>query len=372
MGVQERYETLVGEGFKTVAENTLHLLGSTAAGRQLAEAYAFGMDGRIEDPALSTAVAGIEFENPVLVGAGWDKKGRAIHGLHALGFAGVEIGTVLPFAQKGNPRPRLWTIDTEHSVGLNRLGFNSPGVERVDGYLSAAQPLPCPIGINVGRNKRSPNEHADWAHQNVIGALAGYASYITLGISSPNTPGLRGLQDKGPFRELLQGAQAAIARTGKVLPLFVKIDSERTPAELDDMIEVGLEEGLSGFVATNTYMGSDLKAKYGERWADEAGGLSGADPDYQRRARATVRHIYEQAGDKLGIIGVGGIGSARLALEMIGEGASAVQVVTAIRPSKGKVAANITRGLSDFLDREGVANVRELIGANTQRGQKAA
>ncbi|HVV67393.1 MAG TPA: dihydroorotate dehydrogenase (quinone) [Candidatus Saccharimonadales bacterium] len=359
------YETFKGEQLKAAAELTLHGLGGLAVGREALEAYAFGVEGRPSDARLHTSVAGVAFENPVIVGAGWDKKGRAIHGLYQLGFSGVEIGTVLPFAQTGNPRPRLWTINQDHSVGLNRLGFNSPGMERVGKYLQAAQPLPCPVGLNVGRNKIMPNEMAAWAHNQVIEHLGSCASYIVLGISSPNSPGLRGLQDKGPFRELVQAAREAMPAEQ---PLFIKIDSERTPAELDDMIEVMLEEKGDGFVATNTYMASDLKAKYGRRWANEAGGLSGADPDFRRRATGTVRHIYEAAGDRLAIIGVGAVGDTGAALEKLEAGASAVQVVTAIRPSLGRVAAQINRGLLDRIERDGASSIRDYIGAGTTRG----
>ncbi|MDB5170357.1 MAG: dihydroorotate dehydrogenase [Candidatus Saccharibacteria bacterium] len=367
--LQARYEIMAGEGLKSAAERSLEIAGSSAVGRYLMELYASNGMGRTTDPSLHTEVSGVPLENPVIVGAGWDKKGRAIHGLYALGFAAAEIGTVLPFGQYGNEKPRLWTINQDHSVGLNRLGFNSPGDAVVDTYLQAAQPLPCPIGLNVGRNKTMPNETAAWAHERVIRRLGHYASYIVLGISSPNTVGLRGLQDKGPLRELIQSALAAMT---EAKPLFIKIDSERSKHELNDMIEVGLEEGLSGFVATNTYMGSDLKAKYGIRWAREAGGLSGADPEYRKRATATVRHIHEEAGDKLTIIGVGGVDSAETALEKIKAGASAVQVVTAIRSTKGRVAEQINRELVKQIDADGMRSIRDYIGLDTKRGVKAA
>lgn len=363
---KNRIETFEGEGLKTAAEISLHGLSQTHLGLNALERYAFGSEGRIIDSRLNAEVAGINFDNPVIVGAGWDKKGRAIHGLQALGFGGVEVGTVLPFAQPGNEKPRLWTINADHSVGLNRLGYNSPGMDKVEKYLKAGQPLPCNIGLNVGRNKIMPNEMASWAHEQVIKKLGSYASYIVLGISSPNTPDLRGLQDKAPFRELIQGAHSAMTEPK---PLFVKIDSERSKDELDDMIEVALEEGVAGFVATNTYTGEDLKAKYGARWALEAGGLSGADPDYRHKATATVRHIYEAAGDKLTIIGVGGVDSAETTLEKIRAGASAVQVVTAIRPSRGKVAANINIGLVNKIEIDGAKSIQDYVGFDTSRGE---
>lgn len=368
MNLQSHIEIIKGEGIKTAAEVTLHTLGDSRLGAKVIEAYAFEAKGRIDDERLHTTVAGIEFENPVQFGAGWDKKGRAVRGLYHLGFSGGDVGTVLPFRQYGNDQPRLWTINDNHSVGLNRLGFNSLGMDSVGEYLEAAQPLPCPVGINVGRNKIMPNEMACWAHAQVIKRLGKYASYIVLGISSPNTKDLRGLQSREPFRELIQTALAAMDETGRRVPLWAKIDAERSPAELDDMIEVMIEEGGAGFIAANTYMGSDLKAKYGSRWAQEAGGLSGADPEYRRLATKTVKYIYEQAGDRLGIIGAGGVDTASAALDKIKAGASAVQIVTAIRPSRGRVAARINRGLLEVINKENIGSIGELIGTETKRG----
>ncbi len=337
--IKARYETLIGEDLKCAAERALEIAGSNFFGRKALELYASNGMGRIHDPALYSEVCGIGFENPVIVGAGWDKKGRAIHGLYALGFGGVEVGTVTPVEQYGNEKPRLWTIDKKHRVGLNRLGFNSPGDAVVGDYLLAAQPLPCPIGLNVGRNKTTSNEMAAQAHARVISGLSKYASYIVLGISSPNTPDLRGLQDKGPLRELIQSAQEAMTVPK---PLFVKIDSERSPQELSDMIEVGLEEGLSG-----------------------------ADPNYRALSTATVRHIYQEAGDKLVIMGVGGVDSPAAALDKMRAGASLLQVVTAMRASRGKVASKINKGLLRQMERDGVTSITDYIGEDTRRGTKA-
>ena len=370
-GINARVEIITGESLKSTAETALSGLSKYAAGRRLIETYAFGLEGRIDDKSLRTMVAGIEFDNPVLFGAGWDKLGRAVRGLYHLGFAGGDVGTVLPFAQYGNEKPRLWTINEEHSVGLNRLGFNSPGQEVVEANLEELGELPFPIGINVGRNKISPNEHAPWAHATVIKRLYRFGSYFVLGVSSPNTPDLRGLQDKGPLRDNIQASHVAMEEMGGRKPLFIKIDAERSEAELDDMIEVVVEEGATGFIATNTYMGSDLKAKYGKRWAEEAGGLSGDDPDFRRLSTGVVRYLFEKAGDKVEILAAGAIKDADTALDKIKNGASGVQVVTAIRPSWGKVAAETNKGLVEYMDREGVVSIQDLIGAGTDRGPKA-
>lgn len=204
MTIRGHIETLKGERLKTLAENGLHVMGESRLGQKALEAYAFDLEGRIEDSRLATSFAGVEVENPVMVGAGWDKKGRAIHGLYRLGFAGVEVGTVTPEAQPGNPRPRLWMIDPEHRVGLNHMGFNSPGMEAIAGHLELAKPLPLPVGISIGRNKTTPNEAAAEAHQKVIKRLGAHASYIVLAISTPGSPGVRELQNKELFREQLQ------------------------------------------------------------------------------------------------------------------------------------------------------------------------
>lgn len=224
----------------------------------------------------------------------------------------------------------------------------------------------------MGKNKDLPNSYAPWAHANVIEYLYPYASYFVLGISSPNTANLRDLQGKEALRENTQASFEAMERVGTRKPLWYKIDSERTPDQLEDMIEVAIEESAAGFIACNTYMGSDLKAKYGARWAEEAGGLSGADPDYQERTTKVVRFIYEAAGNKLDVMGVGGVNSAEQALDKIMAGASAVQVVTAIREQRGRTAAIVNKGLQGYMRREGVNNIQELIGADTQRGVRKA
>lgn len=370
--LQASYETLVGEGLKTTAETALHHLGATALGREALSHYAGGLGGRVQDSRLITNVAGIYFENPVIVGPGWDKKGRAILGLHALGFAGIEGGTVPLFGQYGNDKPRLWTLTKEHDVGFNRLGFNSEGAEAFAANLAHLGPLPCPIGVNIGLNKLMPAEHAAWAHAAVIPHVFRYASYIALGVSSPNTEQVRGLQRREPLSEITQSVQHAMDEHGLRKPLFYKIDGDQTQRQIYDIVEVAIDHGVDGIIAINTTTNAAIKRKYGTRWAGEAGGLSGADPDFRRLATQTVKFIYEEAGNLLVIMGAGGVDSAEAALEKIGAGASAVQVVTAIRPTWGRVAANINRGLIERLDKDGAASIRDYIGSDTDRGPLTA
>jgi dihydroorotate dehydrogenase len=367
MSLQARYETFAGEGLKSVAEASLHSLGELAIGRKLLETYAAGPRGRIEDERLGTEVAGIAFENPLIVGAGWDKKGRALAGLYQLGFAGAEVGTVLPFAQPGNPKPRLWTIDADHGVGLNRLGFNSPGMAVVKANLEAAGPLAFPIGLNVGRNKDTPNEQAAEAHAAVIAELGHFASYVTLGLSSPNSPGLRELQEPKYLEHLIVTAREAMSAPK---PLFIKIDGDRADKEILNGVSLLAEMGVDGIVAINTSTNAAWKGRYGRRWEQESGGLSGNDSAYRSRANQVIRLIYEEYGNDLEIIGVGGVGNTSHLMDKMCAGASAIQIVTAIRPSWGRVAARINRELLATLEKYQMTSVKELIGVQTKRGLK--
>lgn len=363
----ERYETLVGESLKTGAERTLHTLGSFEAGRWLLERYAFGQEGRIVDPRLQTTLAGIVLEHPTTVGAGWDKKGTAIVGLHSIGAAGTEVGTVLSFGQPGSDRPRLWTIDSSHEVGLNRMGFNSPGKQAVRKNLDAHATIPGVLGINVGKNKDLNDIHSPYYHASVVEAFNDIADYFVFNPSSPNTEGLRALQQSEPMRDHMQAILEAAQK-----PVFVKFAPDLPYADLDRSLEVVIEEGGVGAIFTNTSNNEDLKQQYGERWGREMGGISGNDARYRAMATSMLRHAYEEYGDRLELVGVGGVHDAATALEKIEAGATAIQVVTAVRPSYGKVFAQITRGLVEFMDREGVGNVQQLVGIDTKRGVKAA
>jgi dihydroorotate dehydrogenase len=361
----EMHEILTGETMKNGAESVVERLGKTATGRQVLELYAFGKKGNIDDARLNTLVAGVHFDNPVILGAGWDKRGRLMHGLHTLGFGGVEVGTVVPEEQVGNKKPRLTTIDKDHRVGLNSLGFNSPGVKVVKSNLISAYPYPFPIGINAGRNKTTPNHKAIEDHTKVIRELGYFASYIVLGISSPNTSDLRLLQTKEFIRELIIAAKEAMPIP---VPIFIKLDAERTDKEKYDIAQSANEASADGLIVANTYSGSDLKAAYGPRWANRPGGLSGADSRYRKKTTNTVKFFYEESGDTLAIIGVGAVDSADTALEKIEAGASAVQVVTAMRPSWGRVAARINTDLLARIEKDGAGSIRDYIGVATERG----
>lgn len=350
-------DIIQGEYLKTGAELGLQFLGriaNTATGLHLANLVRGGEYP--EDERLSVEVAGLQFDNPVMVGAGWDKKGRAVDGLLALGFSGVEVGSVLVHPQKGNPRPRLWTDSPTHSVGLNRLGFNSSGMEAVGNYLET-QLCNGVIGISLGKNKLTPDAQAPWAHAAVAEYLKNYADYFVINVASPNTPGLRNLLNPRPLTDIIRAVQDVAGDT----PLFVKTTIDLAKQDLDAVLQVCLDEHVAGIVDTNTTIDNELKVPYG--WNGEAGGLSGNDATYRQRATEQMRYITcATRGSGLARIGVGGIHDATTAIERLEAGAQVVQIVTGIREKKGKIARDINNGIIAELDARKLSFVQELTG----------
>jgi dihydroorotate dehydrogenase len=259
--LQKKWETLEGEGLKTAAEISLHGLAAHRFGNHVLDFVRGGE--RIEDPRLNVEVAGIAFENPVGVGAGWDKQGRCVDGLYQLNFAFTEVGTVLYFAQDGNPKPRLFT-DSSHSRGLNRLGFNSPGVELVQRNMDSQQ-RPGKIGINVGVNKRMLERFADQvpkAHAEVVNTLFNYGDYFVINVSSPNTPGLRDQLNPEFLRPIILAVKDVLRHRGDK-PLFVKTTVDLAIEDLSVLLQVLVDEGVDGIIDTNTTIDDALKFKYG-------------------------------------------------------------------------------------------------------------
>jgi dihydroorotate dehydrogenase len=312
---------------------------------------------RFYDERLNVVVGGVEFDNPLLVGAGWDKQGRAVKALHTLGFGGVEVGSVLAYPQEGNPKPRQWMLTP--GVAMNRLGFNSPGAAIVARNLIKYRESGVPIGVSVGKNKDVSN--AAFAHAVVVEELYDLASYFAINVSSPNTPGLRQLQDKEPLIDIVQAVNGIMDLRGRRKPLFVKIAPDLSDEAVDVVIQVVLDNGLTGIIATNTTNRGDLKEKYG-RSADEMGGISGDDEEFRRMATQKVAHIRKVAGDSLEIIGVGGIKDTETAVEKIRAGARLIQVVTAIRGVGTSLPGRINRGLVEYMERKGIKNINELVG----------
>lgn len=355
---------LDSETWHTRAGEALHLAEATPFMLKLVEQFA-DRHRRFADERLNVVLGGIALENPVMVGAGWDKAGRAIKALYTLGFSGVEVGTVVAYPQEGNPRPRQFMLAP--GVTLNRLGFNSPGMEAVAHNLERYNGSGIPIGISLGKNKDVAAEDAAQAHATVAKSMYDYAAYFALNVSSPNTPGLRALQDKKPLTDIVQAINETMDESGGRKPLFVKIAPELSPGAIDDVIEVVLDNSLTGIIATNTTINPSIKAKYGEHWRNEAGGLSGDDPDYRRMATETVAHIYRQTQGKIDIIGVGGVKDKETALEKMMAGAKVVQVVTGIRGEGTALPGRINRAIVDFMEKEGVSSIQEFVGISVKK-----
>ena len=349
------------EVWHTRARDGLHFAEATPATLKLLEKFAY-KGRRFTDDRLRITLGGIEFDNPLLVGAGWDKSGKAVKGLYTLGFAGIEVGSVTVHPQPGNPKPRQFMLAP--GVALNRLGFNSPGMEAVALNLERYKGSAIPLGISLGKNKDVPASKAPEAHAAVARRLYHHAAYFAVNVSSPNTPGLRSLQDKAPLTDIVQAVNAEMDALGGRKPLFVKIAPELTDHAIDDVIAVVVENGLTGIIATNTTTDPDLKAMYGERWRNEEGGLSGDNAVYRRTATQKIAHIYRETAGRVEIIGVGGVKDAATALEKIKAGARVVQVVTAIRGEGTTLPGRITRGIAAYMEKNGVKSIDELIGVD--------
>ena len=287
-----------------------------------------GLSGLLTRPIISKprVVMGIEFPNPVGLAAGLDKDGKHINGLAALGFGFIEVGTVTPVAQPGNPQPRLFRLPEAQAI-INRMGFNNLGLEHLLAQVKASG-FNGVLGINIGKNKDTPAERAVDDYLLGLRGVYPFASYITVNLSSPNTPGLRALQFGQPLVDLLAALkqeQLALAeRHGKYVPMAVKIAPDMAEDDIRNVAEVFVEQGIDGVIATNTTIARDAVA--GLPFGDEAGGLSGG-PVRDSSSRV-IRILSDALQGRLPIIGVGGINDGTSAAEKIAAGASLVQVYT--------------------------------------------
>lgn len=352
--LQATWETLEGEQLKIATEFALHSFSRYQFGNRLFELAQGGE--RVEDPRLHTHVSGLELENPLIVGAGWDKKGWAVDGLYALGFAGTEVGSVLVHPQSGNPRPRLWY---SNGAGLNRLGFNSTGMEAVAGHLDT-QERPGIVGISIGKNKLTPDSQAPWAHAAVAERLYDYADYFVINVASPNTPGLRNLLNPKPLTDIVLAVNEVLDTKG-AKPLFIKTTVDLALEDLDSVISVCLDNNVTGIIDSNTTIDEELKKLYG--WQGQAGGISGDVVEFRRHANERMKHITRTTrGTSLQRIGVGAINDTESAIERLQSGAQALQVVTGIRQRKGRIAHDINIGLVSYMDSNNLSSVEDLVG----------
>ena len=278
-------------------------------------------------PSLEREVFGLKFPNPVGLAAGLDKNALLTDELATMGFGFVEIGTVTPRPQPGNPAPRLFRLPQDEAL-LNRMGFNNDGATTVAERLGRRRNRQLIIGGNIGKNKDTPNEQAGADYVAAFDALVEEVDYFVVNVSSPNTPGLRELQDKEPLIRLLQQVQARNLARATPRPLLLKIAPDLTDAQLDDILDIARETQLSGLVATNTTIArpDTLRTAAATVASYGAGGLSGR--PLRERATEVIRYLHRRSQGKMPIIGAGGIHSAQDALEKLAAGATLVQLYT--------------------------------------------
>ncbi|MCW5700131.1 MAG: quinone-dependent dihydroorotate dehydrogenase [Rhodospirillales bacterium] len=312
-----------------------------------------------DDPALRMDLWGLAFPNPIGLAAGFDKNAEVADAMLALGFGFAETGTVTLRAQPGNPRPRIFRFPQAGAM-INRLGFNNDGLEVFTQRLENRRTLGKHgiVGANIGPNRDSADPVADCAA--MAGRVAALADYIVVNVSSPNTPGLRALQDKAPLRTLLNAVLGARKAAGAQTPLLLKIAPDLTPGDRQDIAEIALETGIDGLIATNTTI-TRPPAVEGSK-ANETGGLSGR-PLFPLSTEV-LADMYRLTQGRLPIIGVGGIAGGADAYAKIRAGASLLQLYTALIYKGPGLIARITRELSQRLHADGFSHLSEAVGAD--------
>ncbi len=319
-----------------------------------------------DDPILATTVWGRAFGNPLGLAAGFDKNAEVPDAALALGFGFVEVGGVTPRPQSGNPAPRLFRLDGDRAV-INRMGFNNDGLGVVLDRLARRARNTGPVGVNLGKNKGSTDAVADYAA--LAGRLALHADFLVINVSSPNTPGLRALQQTESLVAIVRAARAARdgATIGVKPPLLIKIAPDLDSGEIADVARVALDEKLEGIVVSNTTVGRPVSLSSPLR--TESGGLSGA-PLFEASTRL-LRRVYELTGGAIPLIGVGGIGGGADAYAKIRAGASLVQLYTAMVFEGPALIGRTKHELAVLLKRDGFASVSAAVGADHRAGAKA-
>lgn len=318
-----------------------------------------GRDEREDPPELATRVFGLAFRNPVGLAAGFDKDAAAVLPLMRLGFGFVEAGTVTPRPQAGNPRPRLFRLEEDRAV-INRMGFNNAGIDAFRAALGALpRPLPAVLGANIGVNKEGAVPEADYPA--LYAAVAPLADYVTVNVSSPNTPGLRDLQGEARLAGILDAVAAARAGLPRSPPLLVKIAPDLAEEALGPLVEVCAARGVAGLIVSNTTIARPDTLRSAHR--GEAGGLSGA--PLLERSTAVLRACHRLAcGRGLALVGVGGIASGAEAYAKIRAGASLVQIYTGFAYAGPALVGRVKRELAALLRRDGFAHVADAVGAD--------
>lgn len=282
---------------------------------------------KLEHEDLQCSAMGLSFTNPIGLAAGFDKNGQYLQGMAAMGFGFVEVGTVTPVPQVGNEKPRLFRLPQDEAL-LNRMGFNNGGLDALIEKLKD-RPKGLIVGGNIGKNKSTPNEKAVDDYTKCFDGLHPYVDYFVVNVSSPNTPGLRSLQDRKPLTKILEALRIRNEALPQPIPILLKIAPDLSDSQIEEIVEIVKEQGLAGIVACNTTISrKDLKTPPTEVEALGAGGLSGLPA--RKRATEVIRLIRQFAGEDLVIIGVGGIGSSQDAVDKIAAGANLIQIYTGL------------------------------------------
>ena len=316
---------------------------------------------------LETRLAGLVFPNPVGMAAGFDKDGKVPDALLGRGFGFVEVGSITPRPQAGNPKPRLFRLAEDRAV-ITRMGFNNGGAAAAAARLAARADRPGIVGINIGANKDSADRSADYVQMTRV--MAPLGAYLAVNISSPNTPGLRALQDEGALTALLDAVLEARGEAGPARseaaagpqpagpPIFLKVAPDLEPTDIDAIARIALDKRLGALVVSNTTI---ARPPLRSRHAHEAGGLSGA--PLGRLALERLRDFRRATGGALPLVGVGGIATAEDAWQRIRAGASLVQLYSAMVYQGPGIARRIGHGLEALMRRDGFASVAEAVGS---------
>lgn len=318
------------------------------------------------DPSATVNRFGLSFRNPIGLAAGFDKNGRYVPELSALGFGFIEVGTVTNQPQSGNPRPRLFRLPKDGAL-INRLGFNNVGASQVAEHLRHHR-ANCIVGVNIGKSRNVEVEDAIPDYLASFEAIHSVADYVAVNVSSPNTPHLRELQQASLLAELLTALQQRnreLSNEAERKPLLLKIAPDLTEAEIEQVVEVALRTEIAGIIATNTTIKRDgLQTSADQLHSFGEGGLSGA--PLRARANEVISFIYKSTRGKLPIVGVGGVFTAPDAWEKICAGASLIQLYTGFIYEGPGIVRRINEGLDNFMRREGFSSLNEAVGCRAK------
>lgn len=319
---------------------------------------------RYDDERLQVSIGNLTFPNPIGLAAGFDKNGVIVPVLQALGFGFIEIGTVTPFAQPGNPKPRLFRLRRDSAI-INRMGFNNEGLDSLCRTFSRFTDT-VPVGINLGKNKTTPVDQAVEDYRKGIRQCWNLADYFTINISSPNTEGLRDLQQKDHLsplvEELIKTREILTGETGAYKQLWLKIAPDLTDTELETICDIVMKMGIDAMVLTNTTIS---RPPLQGRDRGEQGGLSGK-PLFQL-SNSLLRKVYALTDGKIPLVGVGGVFGFDDVLEKIGLGASLVQLYTGLVYEGPGLIRQIKQKLAIYLDKQGESTIIERIGCKAQK-----